>query len=145
VRLEWPVPNRRLGAVDALAVTGLVGLLVARFVPIARLPFWGCTLREMTGWPCPGCGLTRAADHLSHFNFAGAWDANPLGTIAAVGFMVAIVLSALHLVFRVPLPSVWLTGPEKTAGLVALVVAVVLNWSWIAVKTRFPELLAGGW
>jgi hypothetical protein len=144
VRIEWPVANRRLGALDALAVTGLIGLLVARFVPVAQLPFWGCAFREMTGWPCPGCGLTRAAERISHLNFAGAWDANPLGTMAAVGFMAAIVLSALHLAFRVPLPSVRLTASERTAGFVVLAVAVALNWSWVAVKTRFPELLAGG-
>ena len=144
MRLEWPVPNRRFGVLDALAVTGLVGLLVARFVPVARLPFWGCAFREMTGWPCPGCGLTRAADRLSHLNFAGAWDANPLGTIAAVGFMVAIVLSALHLAFRMPMPSVRLTATERTGGYVLLALAVLLNWSWVVMKTRFPELLAGG-
>ena len=144
MRLEWPVPNRRFGVLDALAVTGLVGLLVARFVPVARLPFWGCAFREMTGWPCPGCGLTRAADRISHLNFAGAWDANPLGTIAAVGFLVAIVLSALHLALRMPLPSVRLTATERTGGYVLLALAVLLNWSWVVMKTRFPELLAGG-
>ncbi|HZA51873.1 MAG TPA: DUF2752 domain-containing protein [Myxococcaceae bacterium] len=144
MRLEWPVPNRRFGVLDALAVTGLVGLLVARFVPVARLPFWGCAFREMTGWPCPGCGLTRAADRISHLNFAGAWDANPLGTIAAVGFLVAILLSALHLAFRMPMPSVRLTATERTGGYVLLALAVLLNWSWVVMKTRFPELLAGG-
>ena len=115
---------------------GAIGFLVARFVPVARLPFWGCTFREMTGWPCPGCGLTRVADRISHFNFAGAWDANPLGTIAAVGFMVAIVLSALRLVFRVPLPTVRLTDGEKTAGYIALAAAVFVNWSWVALAGR---------
>lgn len=135
MRIEWPAPNRRFGALDALAVLGLVGLLVARFVPVARLPFWGCAFREMTGWPCPGCGLTRAADRVSHFNFAGAWDANPLGTIAAAAFMVVIVLSAFHLAFRMPLPTLQLTAREKTAGSVGLAALVVLNWSW---------MLAGG-
>jgi hypothetical protein len=144
VRLEWPVRNRRFGAIDALALAGLAGLLIARFVPVARLPFWVCTFRATTGWPCPGCGLTRAADHASHFDFAAAWEANPLGTIAAVGFMVAIALSLLHLAFGMPLPSVRLTAREQAVGRVALVMAVLLNWSWVAMKTRFPEILAGG-
>jgi hypothetical protein len=144
VQLELPPPNRRFGPLDAVAVTGVIGLLVARYVPVARLPFWGCAFREMTGWPCPGCGLTRVADRISHLNFAGAWDANPLGTIAALGFTVAIVLSALHLALRMPIPSVRLTPVERSLGCALLVVAVLLNWSWMAVKTRFPELLAGG-
>ena len=144
MRLEWPAGNRSFGTVDALALTGLVGLLIARFVPVARLPFWGCTFRAVTGWPCLGCGLTRAADRASHLDLAGAWDANPLGAIAAVGFMAAIVLSMVHLAFGVPVPAVQLTAREKAIGRIALVVAVVVNWSWVAVKTRFPELLAGG-
>jgi hypothetical protein len=127
-----------------VGLIGLIGLLVARFIPVARLPFWGCAFREITGWPCPGCGLTRVADRISHLNFAGAWDANPLGTIAALGFLATIALSTLHLAFRLPAPSVRLTPVETRAGCVLVALAVVLNWSWLAMKARFPELLAGG-
>ena len=145
MKVTWPEPNRSIGVVDGLALTGLLGLLVARFIPIARLiPFWGCSLRQTTGWPCLGCGLTRVADRMSHFNFAGAWEANPLGTVAAGLFMAAIVASVLHLVFRIPLPEVSLKPGEKTAGRVMLVVLVLVNYAWVVLKTRFPEVLAGG-
>lgn len=144
MQLSWPGPNRKIGVIDALALTGVVGLLVARFIPIARLPFWGCKMRELTGWPCLGCGLTRVADRMSHFNFAGAWEANPLGTIAAALFMVCIVLSVLHLAFKVPLPTVSLSAREWTFVRVALVAAVVVNYAWVAVKTKFPHVLLGG-
>ena len=36
--------------------------------PGGRLPFWHCVFREHTGWPCPGCGLTRAARGLAHLS-----------------------------------------------------------------------------
>ena len=127
-----------------MALAGVLGLLVARYIPVARLPFWGCVFRELTGWPCPGCGLTRVADRVSHLNFSGAWDASPLGTMAALGFVAAIVLSMLHLAFRMPVPSVRLTPLERSAGCILLVLAILGNWSWVAVKMRFPELLAGG-
>ena len=142
--LPWPEPNRRLGFVDALAVTGLVGFLVARFIPVARLPFWGCAFRDLTGWPCLGCGLTRVADRMSHFNFLGALEANPLGAVAAFAFMVAIVWSLLHLVFKVPYPNVQLHEAISSRWRMGLLVAVVVNWGFMAARMRLPDVFGGG-
>jgi hypothetical protein len=140
VTVTWPKPNRSFGVVDALGITGLAGLLVARFIPIARIiPGWGCILRSHFGWPCPGCGLTRVADHMSHFHFAAAWDANPLGTVAAGLFMVAIAWGFLHLAFKVPVPDVRLSDREARFGRVLLVVLVVVNYAWVVIKFRHPE------
>lgn len=140
--VHWPPRNRDFGALDAVGIIGLVGLLVARFIPIATLPFWGCVFREKLGWPCLGCGLTRVADHMSHFSPLRAWEANPLGTVAAAAFMVAAVWTALHLAFKVPVPDVRFTNREAFWGRIALVVLVLLNWAWVVVKFRHPELLA---
>ena len=113
VQLVLPPRNRTLGTIDALGIVGLVGLLVARYVPVARIiPFWGCTFRETTGVPCPGCGLTRVADRVAHFNVLGAMHANPLGTLAALMFAIAVVASAVHLAFGVPLPDLQLNDKE---------------------------------
>ncbi|HYR54993.1 MAG TPA: DUF2752 domain-containing protein [Myxococcaceae bacterium] len=139
--ITWPRPNRTVGFIDALALTGLTGLLIARFVPVARLPFWGCVLRQHTGWPCPGCGLTRAAERVAHFNVAGAWDANPLGTVAALSFAVMIVLSLLHLLFKMPLPTLAPSRREALVLRVALAALVLINYGYVILKTRFPALL----
>lgn len=136
MQLVLPPRNRTLGTIDALGIVGLVGLLVARYVPIARIiPFWGCTFRETTNVPCPGCGLTRVADRVAHFNVMGAFHANPLGTVAALLFAAAVVASALHLIFGVPLPELRLTDKEWKRvrwGAVSLFVAnylfVVFAW-----------------
>jgi hypothetical protein len=141
VNVEWPGPNRKLGWVDYVGLAGLVGLLVARFIPVARLPFWGCTLRQATGIPCPGCGLTRVADRMSHFNFAGAWDANPLGTVAAFAFMLAIVATVLHLAFKLPLPNVDPSPRDWRILRAVLIAALVVNYAFMVVKAKFPELL----
>ncbi|HVE82546.1 MAG TPA: DUF2752 domain-containing protein [Myxococcales bacterium] len=143
MRVHWPAPNRVFGFVDAMGITGAVGLLVARFIPVARLPFWGCAIRRMTGWPCPGCGLTRVADRMSHFHFAGAWDANPMGTVAAALFMVAVVATVLHMGFKVPMPEAELSPREWFWLRTALAVLVVVNYAFVVVKTRFPFLLSG--
>ncbi|MFP2905049.1 DUF2752 domain-containing protein [Pyxidicoccus sp. 3LFB2] len=137
-----PPRNRRFGTVDALGLAGILGLLVARYIPVARLiPFWGCVLREQTGWPCLGCGLTRVADRVSHFNFAGAWDANPLGTVAAFVFALLAVVAVLHLAFAMPIPEVQFSPREWTVLQVVLPVLIVVNYAWVVVKTRFPHLL----
>ncbi len=142
MKLHWSKPNRQFGLLDALGVTGLVGLLIARFVPVAKLPFWGCVLRQRTGWPCLGCGLTRVADHVAHLHVDAAWDANPLGTIAALLFVVVALYTVLHLTFRLPAPRVDLSRHEATALRVALVLAVLVNYGFIVVKAKFPQLLA---
>jgi hypothetical protein len=61
----------------ALAVTAAVVVLfffdpsTAGFYPV-------CTLHEVTGLQCPGCGGLRAVHQLSHGNFLAAWRLNPL-------------------------------------------------------------------
>jgi len=41
MQLSWPPKNRTVGPFDVLGLVGLGGLLVARFIPVARLiPFW---------------------------------------------------------------------------------------------------------
>lgn len=143
MKFHVPPPNRTFGTVDALGLMGLVGLLVARYIPVAKLiPFWGCLLRQRTGWPCLGCGLTRVADRVAHFHFAGAFQANPLGTVGAFAFAACAVLMVLHLGFKMPVPEPRLTEREWLVVKVAAPVLVLVNYAYVVVATRFPHLLA---
>ncbi len=127
-----PARNRSFGALDALALIGVVGFAIARWIPVARLiPFWGCGFRKMTGIPCPGCGLTRVADRFAHFNLLGALKANPLGTMAASFFALAIVYSALHLIFRLPVPEFVLDQKEWRRVRWGMVTIFALNYVWV--------------
>ena len=142
VEIVWPPRNRRIGALDALGLCGAMGLLVARFVPVARIfPFWYCPLRRSTGWPCPGCGLTRVADNVAHLHLGRAWEANPLGTVGALAFAFCALYAFLHLSFAVPVPDVRLAAKQGRAVLIALVGALVLNYAFMVVKAKFPYLL----
>jgi hypothetical protein len=143
MRWEWSERNRTVGFTDILGLLGVVGLAVARFVPVAQLPYWGCALRQTTGWPCPGCGLTRVAEHVSRFELSAAWEANPLGTVAALVFVLLAVATFVHLVFRRPLPRVQLSSSEEKALRVAVVGLVVVNYGWIILKAKFPEWVGG--
>jgi hypothetical protein len=141
VKIDWPRNGRSPGALDAVAVIGVVGLLVARFVPVAVIiPFWGCSFRRMTGIPCPGCGLTRAADHFAHLHFYQSFAANPLGFIAACLFVVAIVVSVGHLVFGFKVPWVTLDDREWRAVRWALFVVVLINYGFVVLQHLSPVL-----
>lgn len=137
MKLSWPAPNRRLGALDVLGAIGLFGLLVARFVPVAKVvPFWGCGFRTFTGYPCPGCGLTRAADHFAHFHFIKALQANPLGAVAAAAFAVLAVMMVVHLAFKVPAPEVELTSRQWRVLRYGAILALLVNYAFVIVQHR---------
>lgn len=118
-------------------MTGALGLLLARFVPLAKLPFWGCGFRKLTGLPCPGCGLTRAAEHLAYGRFGAAWEANPLGATVGGLFALAAVLAFIHLAFRAPVPRVLLSEREARVARVSAIALVVVNYAAMLLRARF--------
>jgi len=46
-------------------------LIFIKYIPIP------CIFYEITGWKCPGCGMTRAVFSILHFNFKEAFYYNP--------------------------------------------------------------------
>jgi len=137
VTLHWLPRTRRFDFLHALGLAGLLGLLAARFLPLQQLPFLRCALRAHTGWPCPGCGLTRVAVRVAHGDIAGALDANPLGTVAALCFAACTVLAALQLLFRLPIPVVQLSAPEARRVRLAVFSALAVNYAVVVVRVRF--------
>lgn len=51
-----------------------------------------CPYRLLTGWACPGCGLTRATHYLLHADVAAAFAYNPLA-FAALPLVLGFVLA----------------------------------------------------
>ena len=58
-----------------------------------RLRWHVCPLHAITGIACPGCGATRAIQHLASADVAGALTLNPLVTLAILGTVVLAVLA----------------------------------------------------
>lgn len=54
-----------------------------------KLEVNNCILKNLTGMPCPGCGMTRAGIALLHFDFVGAFNYNPMIFLLPI---IAIVL-----------------------------------------------------
>lgn len=97
----------------------------------ARLP--PCLFRAVTGYPCGGCGTTRALLALGGFDLSAAFRLNPLTTVASLAFLAGgvgaglLALSGREVCEPRSLPW-WL--------LALLVLAVALNWAWLVADGR---------
>jgi hypothetical protein len=60
---------------------GALGVLILSFIlPPSGVFFISvCTFKNITGTPCPGCGLTRSVINISHMHIAQALHVNPMG------------------------------------------------------------------
>lgn len=84
-----------------------------------------CPVALLTGTPCPGCGLTRAAVALARGDLAAAWTAHPLaGAVVAVTATLGVWWAAARWsLVRPPSPR-----PIATV-LSVLSVALVVVWA----------------
>ena len=60
-------------------------IIIAYFAYLKLFLHSMCPMVWLTGYPCPACGLTRAAVCLLHLDLAGAWNMHPF-VYAVVGY-----------------------------------------------------------
>jgi len=97
---------------------------------IAVAPYLGsCTFRNLTGIPCPSCGITRAALALLDFDIGSAFAVNPLGTFVAVAFIIGGGLALIWVLFRGPILTFELSWSRWWTG--AVVGIVLINWMYL--------------
>ncbi len=71
----------------SLAVVGTASLLEIRGERRVQLPGEGwtvpelCTYHRLTGYDCPGCGMTRSFISMAHGQWQQAWHYHPFGSI----------------------------------------------------------------
>ena len=99
------------------------------------LPWPRCNFRALFGIPCFTCGATRSATALMHGDLAGAWNWNPLATLA----MLAIVLFDLYafgvLISRAPRVRISF-GRAKWPLIALLFAAGGANWLYLLLNGR---------
>jgi hypothetical protein len=128
------------GPFEAYGAIVLALVLVARFVPLAKwLPFWGCSLRKLTGYPCLSCGMTRSFDWFAQGRLVDSLLINPLGFALAATSVVAVVW-----LVAIPLrpPRLEVTLSDRAFSVVRWLVLLALagNWGYLVTRT----LLTGG-
>ncbi len=62
---------------DMKYVKWVILAVVAYFALFQHFLYTICPLVLITGFPCPGCGMTRAAFQVLKLDFSGAWHMHP--------------------------------------------------------------------
>ena len=101
---------------------------VAATDPATGGAFLPCPFRTLTGWWCPGCGLTRATHHLLRGDLTQALRYNLFVVLVVAGFSLGWLAWTLQAAGR-PMPWLMRTRPRAYwAGAAVLVVfAIVRN------------------
>jgi len=92
---DFELPQNRGGMwlrLMILVVGVGAALTFGHFVELPHIPL--CGMKALTGYPCPGCGMTRAVVNLGGLNLAASWHFHPLGVIV-VGALAATGLGAV--------------------------------------------------
>ena len=125
---RWFSPHYTLS--QRLVVAGPPVLLAAFFLlpppegngtSLAGLPSL-CTFHNVTGLPCPGCGITRSLVCCAHGLIGQAFRFHPLGPLVflvLIGMTLMSVVSAARPGIRLILPPQWINGAAWT-GIAAL-------------------------
>jgi hypothetical protein len=131
--------DRRL----AIAVSGFAGLNLALFA--LHLPSWQCPVLNLTGVPCPGCGLTRAIALL----FQGQWRASITMHAFAPVFVVVLMLLGIAALLPNRYRPVFVNNikrlEQKTAIPVFLLTAFFVYWlvRLVFFQSTFFQLIRG--
>jgi hypothetical protein len=107
-----------LGALSAL----LLAFLLYRSGPAASwLP--GCLFHRVTGFDCPGCGMTRAAHAALHGRIGEAFRFNPLGMVLLPAAMIGLGLELAGWLRGRPLPVRFRIGGRWAWGVLGVLMA----------------------
>lgn len=93
-----------------------------------------CIIKNLTGYPCPSCGTTRAIQLLFHGKIVDSLKMNPFGIIVAMLMIIAPLWIVLDLIFK---KETFYSNYKKAETIVRirwvaifLIVLVILNWIW---------------
>ncbi|MFC5576773.1 DUF2752 domain-containing protein [Lysobacter niabensis] len=128
-------PAQAATAAVALAVVALGVWLLRTFDPgAAGSLFPSCVFHDLTGWDCPGCGITRALHALVHFDL---WRALAMNAFLVLSLPLLAAMAVHGLTQRAWLPArirrVVFDGRWWIAALVAFgVVRNLPGFEWLA-------------
>jgi len=94
-------PSWKLGRLLFIALVAS-GTAVAYLLPMLpyRVPL--CLFKLMTGYPCAGCGMTRAFEAAAHGRFREAFEWHPVGLALFIAAWVGVLFCVYELLANKP-------------------------------------------
>lgn len=135
---QFPASGRFLAAAG-LAAIGAASAAVWYFDPTKESFFPVCPLYKLTGFACPGCGLTRAFHALFHGDILTALDFNALVPVVALLLLFAVA-SLMSVVVRGRGLARLTSFPPFLIGLLVLLVTfgILRNLPYYPFNWLFP-------
>lgn len=131
--MTWRLPDREDRHVAVLWLACAVSAVALRSVWLSASAFLpSCPFHHLTGWPCPGCGTSRAMVRLLNADVLGALALNPLAACGAIAFVTGGVSAPLWLACGGCVPRV--TPRPKPFGAALLAAAFLINWVWLIAR-----------
>ena len=136
---EDPDAGSPIPVLPILGTATLLAAMAARLQVLSlagpiHLPLF-CPFRQITGWPCPTCGATRALAALTQGKLIAAFSFNPLVAAVSLFLVAAGILSLAGRALRVEL-STPRPGPALHRLLRAGAVGVILaNWTYLILRS----------
>ncbi len=96
--------------------------------------FTPCLFKNITGYPCPGCGMGRSTLHLMHGQWLDALYTNPLAIPFNLAVIIAIIWIVIDLVKNENKFYSLLKKDWKTEYKIALFMVLIANWLWNIIK-----------
>ena len=93
-----------------------------------------CMIKNVTGFPCPSCGITRAIQLLFKGNFIDSLVMNPFGMFVSSGMLflpfwiVIDLLSKKQTLYTFYYKLEFVLKQKKIA--IPLIILVIMNWIW---------------
>ena len=91
--------NKRVTSGDYYIATILLIVFILSFILTINDNGWTlCIFRASSGFPCPGCGMTRSFISISGGNLALAYRYHPLGIVIYVLFLYLFVVKIVEII-----------------------------------------------
>ncbi len=131
MKLIWRPPPAKgdLALIYAAILAAWASLATLRL--FLKLPLPPCPFHHFTGFPCVGCGSTRAASALVRSRIFEALAWNPFATIAMLGVAIYCTWAVASRILNLPRPYLEITPTELRWAAVLLGILLIANWFYL--------------
>lgn len=113
---------------DVLQARWAIIFIIAYFAFLRKFFYSTCPVVVITGFPCPACGMTRAAFQLINLDFSGAFKTQPFIYVVSI-IMILFFVNRYILLKKTPEWLKWMT--------VCCVLGMIVFYIWRMI-TCFP-------